>query len=108
MQIKVCGAPFEVSFVDGANAVSHTSKRHYLYGETSFDNESIRIDKTISLEMINQTFWHEVMHVIAERLKIRELMNEEGDHLEFPIDQIATGIFTVLNSINQNVIKERP
>jgi hypothetical protein len=107
MQIKVCGLPFDVSFVEGGHAVSHTSVRGHLYGEVSYDKESIRIDNTKSLEMMNQTFWHEVVHVIVERLQIRELMDHENIHYETPIDQIALGIFNVLNSLDLDVIKDK-
>jgi predicted metal-dependent peptidase len=104
MQIKVCGLPFDVNFVEGGHAVSHNKERIHLYGEVSYENESIRIDNTKSLQMMNQTFWHEVMHVIVERMSIRELMTQDNCHLEVPIDQIALGIFTVLNSIDKDVI----
>jgi hypothetical protein len=53
---------------------------------------------------MNQTFWHEVMHVITERLQVRELIDNDGLHLEIPIDQIALGIFSVLNSIEKDVL----
>jgi hypothetical protein len=104
MKIKVCGLPFDVSFVEGGHAVSHTKERGHLYGEVSYDQESIRIDNTKSLEQMNQTFWHEVMHVITERLQVRELIDNDGLHLEIPIDQIALGIFSVLNSIEKDVL----
>jgi hypothetical protein len=104
MQIKVCGLPFDVNFVEGGHAVSHTNERGHLYGEVSYDKESIRIDNTKSLQMMNQTFWHEVMHVIVERLQVRELIDENRNHLEVPIDQIALGIFSVLNSIEKDVL----
>ena len=107
MKIKVCGLPFDVSFVNGGHAVSHNNERNHLYGEVSYDNESIRIDGTKSLEMQNQTFWHEVLHVIVERLNIRELKDEDGVHLEAPIDQIALGIFSVLNDLTLDIIKEK-
>jgi len=107
MKIKVCGLPFDVSFANGGHAVSHTNERGHLYGEVSYDKESIRIDNTKSLEMMNRTFWHEVMHVIVERLQVRELMDEDNNHLEKPIDQIALGIFSVLNSIEKDVFVYR-
>ena len=107
MQIKVCGLPFDVSFANGGHAVSHTNERGHLYGEVSYDKESIRIDNTKSLEMMNQTFWHEVMHIIVERMGVRELMDDEKVHYEVPIDQIALGIFSVLNSLQLDVIKEK-
>lgn len=107
MKIKVCGLPFDVSFVNGGHAVSHNNERNHLYGEVSYDQESIRIDGTKSLEMQNQTFWHEVLHVIVERLQVRELMNEDSVHNEHAIDQIALGIFSTLNSIGRDVIKDK-
>lgn len=107
MRIKICGLPFDISFAQGGHAVSHTDTRSHLYGEVSYDKESIRIDNTKSLEMINQTFWHEVVHVIVERLQVRELMDNDGVHLEKPIDQIALGIFSVLNNLEKDVIKDK-
>ena len=105
MKIKVCGLPFEVTGVDGGHLVSHKKERTDLYGEVSYVNESIRIDNTKSLEMINQTFWHEVMHAIVERLGIRELKEDDGNHNEMAIDQLALGVFSVLQSLNRNVIE---
>ena len=104
MKIKVCGLPYTVTGVDGAHLVSHNKERTDLYGEVSYVNESINIDNTKSNEMMNQTFWHEVMHVIVNRLNIRELILEDGNHNELAIDQIALGIFSVLNSIGEDVI----
>ena len=104
MQIKICGLPYNVTGVAGGHLVSHQKERTDLYGEVSYENESIRIDNTKSNEMINQTFWHEVMHVIVNRLNIRELVLEDGGHNEIAIDQIALGIFSVLKSIGEDVI----
>jgi len=104
MKIKVCGLPFEVTGVDGGHLVSHNKERTDLYGEVSYTKESIQIDNTKSIEMMNQTFWHEVMHAIVERLSIRELINEDRSHNEMAIDQIALGVFNVLQSIDARVI----
>lgn len=57
--------------------------------------------------MMNQTFWHEVMHVIVERISIRELMNDDRTHNETAIDQLALGVFTVLQSLSSNVIDDK-
>jgi hypothetical protein len=107
MKIKVCGLPFEVTGVDGGHLVSHNKERTDLYGEVSYVNESIHIDNTKSLEMVNQTFWHEVIHVIVNRLNVRELILEDGNHNEMAIDQIALGIFSVLDSIGEPVIVKK-
>ena len=107
MKIKVCGLPFEVTGVDGGHLVSHNKERTDLYGEVSYTNESIHIDNTKSIEMMNQTFWHEVMHVIVERLGIRELMDNDRTHNETAIDQLALGVFTVLQSLSSNVIDDK-
>ena len=107
MKIKVCGLPFEVTGVEGGHLVSHTKERTDLYGEVSYTNESIHIDNTKSIEMMNQTFWHEVMHVIVERLSVRELMTEGREHNEIAIDQLALGVFSVLQSLNSNVIDDK-
>lgn len=107
MKIKVCGLPFEVTGVDGGHSVSHTRERSILYGEVSYDQESIHIDNTKSIEMMNQTFWHEVMHVIVERLGVRELMDDDRTHNETAIDQLALGVFTVLQSVNCEVITDK-
>jgi len=107
MKIKVCGLPFEVTGVDGGHLVSHNKERTDLYGEVSYTNESIHIDNTKSIEMMNQTFWHEVMHVIVERLSVRELINEDRSHNEMAIDQIALGVFSVLQSISCNAIDDK-
>ena len=104
MKIKVCGLPYEVIGVDGGHLVSHAKERTDLYGEVSYANESIRIDNTKSIEMVNQTFWHEVVHVIVNRLNIRELILEDGNHNEAAIDQLALGIFSVLDSAGEPFI----
>jgi hypothetical protein len=104
MQIKICGLPYNVTGVAGGHLVSHQKERTDLYGEVSYEDESIRIDNTKSNEMINQTFWHEVMHIIVNRLNIRELITDDGQHNEMAIDQIALGIFSVLDSIEHAVI----
>jgi len=42
---------------------------------------------------------HECLHGIVEHYKVRELVGEGGGHLEAPIDQLATGICEVLESL---------
>jgi predicted metal-dependent peptidase len=107
MKIKVCGLPFEVTGVDGGHLVSHNKERTDLYGEVSYVEESIRIDNSKSIEMMNQTFWHEVIHVIVERLNIRELRDADNNHNEMAIDQLALGVFSVLQSLDCDAINNK-
>lgn len=107
MQIKICGLPYTVTGVDGGHLVSHQKEGKVLYGEISYREESIQIDSSKSEEMINATFWHEVLHGIVEHGSIRELTDEEGVHLENPIDQIAVGIFNLLDSLGIRVISKK-
>lgn len=97
MIVKIAGMPYTVIGVHGSKAVSHEVSGNNLYGEISYLNSSIRIDVDNTIERTNQTFWHEVIHGMIEGYRIRELMDKQGNHLEHPIDQLATGIFNVLN-----------
>ena len=96
MKIRMCGLPYNVEIVDSPLEVSHSQSGQHLYGEVSYAKSSIRIDGSKPIEQVNQALWHEILHTIIEGLNIRELMDENRNHHEIPIDQLALGINSVL------------
>ena len=100
MQINICGIPYTVTFVNGWKEVTHdpdNCPRHA--GEISWMNHSIRIDDSRCEESVDQTLLHELVHGIVENMGIRELMDAGGDHLETPVNQLATGLSQSLRSL---------
>jgi hypothetical protein len=86
--------------------VSHSQSGQQLYGEVSYAQGSIRIDESKSIEQVNQALWHEILHTIVEGLNIRELMDDNRNHHEIPIDQLALGINSVLMSLDIKLVNE--
>lgn len=98
MTVSILGVPYEITLVDNWHEVSHAGSGEKLYGQISYENRSIRIQRDCD-ELILRTVIHEVLHGIIEHLKIRELMDDDGDHLEAPIEQVTAGLACALESL---------
>lgn len=104
MKIRMCGLPYNVQVVDSPLDVSHSQSGQHLYGEVSYGKASIRIDGSKPIEQVNQALWHEILHTVIEGLNIRELMDENRNPHEIPIDQLALGINSVLMSLGVSLL----
>lgn len=104
MKIEVCGNPYTVTFVKGWKNVSHDpddAPRHA--GEVHWASHSIRIDEDRDPAVVDITLWHEIMHTVVETLQIRELIDEDKNHLEIPVEQIAVGVASVLKNLGISI-----
>lgn len=93
-KIKIGGMPFEIEMVE----VCHNSSGQKLWGQISYTKGSIRILKSCP-ERELRTILHEILHGIINEYRVRELMDDKGEHLEYPIDQLVLGLAEVLESI---------
>jgi hypothetical protein len=105
-EIKIGGIPYKIKTVKGELDVCHDGSGQKLWGQISYLQHSIRVLKT-SPERELRLVLHEVLHGIINEYNIRELMNDEGEHKESPIDQLALGIAEVLESIGINDLKPK-
>lgn len=97
---KVGGSPYTVEFVDGFHKVSHYDESHPgLRGETAYYKFSIRVDSQLPVERQRRTLMHELIHAVIENYHVRELRDEDGKHLETPIDQLAIGLCEALEGL---------
>lgn len=62
-----------------------------LMGQINFQEEKIRISTKYSQNQQNQSFLHELVHGILEKLSLRELNDNETI-----VDQIATTLYEVI------------
>ena len=97
-KILIGGIPFIVDKVDAELDVCHDASGQKLWGQISYSKHSIRVLKS-NPERELRCVLHEVLHGIVNEYQIRELMNDKRDHLEMPIDQIASGMAGVLESL---------
>ena len=97
--ISVCDREFTIEFVDNWKKVSHDEEncpRHA--GEVHWISSNIRIDESRKKSDVEITLWHEVVHAIAETLRIKGI-DPNGEDFEAATDQIAVGIHSVLKSV---------
>ena len=70
-----------------------------LYGRFVSTTPKIELCSDVSIEMVKQTLWHELLHVIEYCYSLQELSVKEKDnnqHEEY-IDRVAFGIATMLH-----------
>lgn len=96
MIVKIVGVPYTLSLAEDARAVCHDRSGQDLYGQIDYVRRSIRLWNSGCPE---QTLLHELLHGVIEHMKVRELMDADGRHLEIPIDQLAAGLAMALESV---------
>lgn len=97
-KILIGGIPFIVEKVNAELDVDHDASGDKLWGQISYSKHSIRVVKS-NPERELRCILHEVLHGIINEYQIRELMDDRCKHLEMPIDQIASGLAGVLESL---------
>ena len=65
---------------------------------------SIRVLKGFPERELRSTI-HEILHGIIHEYRVRELIDDKGEHIEAPIDQLALGLAEVLESIGATELK---
>lgn len=103
-KIYIAGIPFEIEKVESESDVCHDASGQNLWGQINYPKQSIRILKACPERELRLTI-HEILHGIINEYRIRELMDEKGDHMEIPIDQLTLGIAEVLESIGITELK---
>jgi hypothetical protein len=99
MTVSILGVPYNVELVDRWRDVNHDDgDGSTLYGQIDYKGRSIRIMRDCD-EQLLRTLIHEVLHGIIASLKIRELIDDDGNHLEAPIEQLSVGLATALESL---------
>jgi len=98
IKIRIGGMPFEIKTVETELEVCHTGSGQKLWGQISYTQHSIRVLKACPERELRSTI-HEILHGIINEYQVRELMDDKGEHLESPIDQLALGLAEVLESI---------
>jgi len=98
LKIKIAGMEFEVNRVETELDVCHDRSGKKLWGQISYEKQSIRILKS-NKEREFRTLLHEILHGIINEYQIRELMDDESRHLEPPIDQLSLGLAEMLESV---------
>lgn len=102
--VKIGGVPHTVTFVKNMKDVCHNDGGEALWGQISFRKDSIRLFDC-SKERLLRVFIHEILHGIVEHYQVSQLMNEDGTHLEAPIDQLSVGLAEVLESMGITELK---
>ena len=103
-KIQIGGMPFEIEKVETELEVCHDGSGQKLWGQISYSKHSIRILKACPERELRSTI-HEVLHGIVNEYRVRELMDDKGEHMESPIDQLALGLAEVLESIGITELK---
>jgi len=103
-KIKIGGIPYEIETVETELDVCHDKSGEKLWGQICYLKHSIRVLKTCPERELRLAL-HEILHGIINEFNIRELIGDDGHHLESPIDQLALGIAEVLESIGVKQLK---
>lgn len=98
-QVLICGIPFERRYANDSRLVDQDFNPRRLNGLINYEQHSITILSKNPVEAQRQTLMHEILHGVVDSLAIRELVGENGDHIEAPIKQLATGICEALESL---------
>jgi hypothetical protein len=97
-EVKIGGLKYSISRVNTDLEVCHAGSGRKLWGEISYDGQSIRILKA-SPERELRVLLHELIHGVISEYNIPELINPDGDHSETAIDQLSIGLAEVLESL---------
>lgn len=103
-KIQIGGMPFEIEKVEKELEVCHDGSGQKLWGQISYSKHSIRVLKACPERELRSTI-HEILHGIINEYRVRELMDDKGEHMESPIDQLALGLAEVLESIGITELK---
>ena len=103
-KIRIGGMPFEIEKVEKEFEVCHDGSGQKLWGQISYSKHSIRVLKACPERELRSTI-HEVLHGIINEYRVRELMDDKGEHMESPIDQLTLGLAEVLESIGITELK---
>ena len=91
--VNIVGVIYKIEYVDKPSDVD-VFKRTSLWGQIDYWTRTIRIyDNGRSMEDIWQTLFHEILHGIAELLKLSSL-NKDENHDE--LDVLALAIVDIL------------
>jgi len=92
-KVNILGIQYEIEYVDKPSEVD-IFKREALWGQIDYWTRSIRIyDNGRTDEDIWQSLFHEILHGIAEGLKLKSLTNEDNHN---DLDVLALAIVDVL------------
>lgn len=103
-KIQIGGMPFEIEKVEKELDVCHDGSGRKLWGQISYSKHSIRVLKACPERELRSTI-HEILHGIITEYGVRELIDDKGEHMELPIDQLALGLAEVLESIGITELK---
>ena len=103
-KIQIGGIPFEIEKVEKDIDVCHDGSGQKLWAQISYSKHSIRVLKACPERELRSTI-HEILHGIINEYRIRELIDDKGEHMESPIDQLALGLAEVLESIGITELK---
>ena len=103
-KIQIGGLPFWVETVETRFEVCHDGSGANLWGQINYQKLSIRVLKSCPERELRTTL-HEILHGIVNEYRVRELMDDKGEHREDAIDQLALGLAEVLESIGITELK---
>lgn len=70
-KVEIFGKIYKIILVDNL-----LEKEKY-YGIISYNNQNIKLDKNLPENLLNQTFMHEIIHMILEEIGEKDLNNEK-------------------------------
>lgn len=103
-KVKIGGVPFTITVMDRAIDVCHDEGGTDLWGQISYQKQSIRVLKSCPERELRTTI-HEILHGIINEYRVVDLIDDKGEHCESAIDQLALGIAEVLESLNIKELK---
>jgi len=103
IKIKIRGKSYTIEMIDDQNEFNHRLNKeitNLMFGAIAPSKQSIIILNTLPPERKLRTTLHEILHGIITEYDIHELIDTNGVHMEFAIDQLALGMAEVLENID--------
>jgi hypothetical protein len=100
-KLIILGIPYTIVYCDKPYDVDNEGRKS-LFGCCDYWKREIRIYNAKKIEDIWETLWHEILHAIADLLKL-EILNVENDKKHDELDILALALNDTL--IRNNLIK---
>jgi len=107
-KVKIGGAQYTIEIVDDKNKVclnNNNKNNTNLLGDISYSKQCIRVLK-LPPERELRLIIFEILKCIIHEYNIRELIDDNGNHLTIAIDQLSIGLGEALESVGVTKIAE--
>jgi len=106
-KVKVGGESYQIQFSDDPRTVDpdKEGQAQSLDGCVNYNQYIIGLHSKEPKVHIEQVFFHELSHAIAEKYHLTSLVDETGKHDEAAMDLMSMGLQEALSSLGLNILE---